>query len=308
MSTVARCRLVDILIQWQHFEQAAEQLLALAHAQRVLPAVTRRVQLLQAWLAFAQADVTRCRDLLAERIRPHPDPVWHRLLAAREARLWLALGERSRASRALSGPIPHLPGAWQDPILCVEARLLLALHKPENALAILAGRLPTALGEGRLGHAAENLALQALAQRCRGRHAEATAALAGALTLAEPGGYQRLFLDEGAPMLGLLAEAARPAVPTAAYAARLLAAAPSPAQPHDRAWDSPIAAGPSPALTGQERRVLALLAAGHTDREIAMALGVSVNTIRSHNKSIFGKFGVRSRTQAAARARAAGLD
>ena len=61
------------------------------------------------------------------------------------------------------------------------------------------------------------------------------------------------------------------------------------------------------ALTDRELDVLRLLAQGFSNRAIAEHLVISVGTVKSHLKHIFGKLGVESRTQAVAQARAAGL-
>lgn len=66
-------------------------------------------------------------------------------------------------------------------------------------------------------------------------------------------------------------------------------------------------ASPSNPLSDRESSVLILIAAGLTNDEIARELFISLNTVRTHTKSIFRKLNVRSRTQAVARARAAGL-
>lgn len=52
-------------------------------------------------------------------------------------------------------------------------------------------------------------------------------------------------------------------------------------------------------LTSRESDVLTLLAQGHTNKDIAQALFLSVRTVEAHMRTIFGKIGVRSRTEAA---------
>jgi len=54
-----------------------------------------------------------------------------------------------------------------------------------------------------------------------------------------------------------------------------------------------------PPLTARERDVLRWLASGKTNREIAIILGLSVNTVRNHVASILAKLGVENRTTAA---------
>lgn len=61
------------------------------------------------------------------------------------------------------------------------------------------------------------------------------------------------------------------------------------------------------ALTRTEKKVLALLAAGRTNFEIAEAPGMTVRTVKYHNTHIFGKLGVRNRTGAVSRARESGV-
>jgi DNA-binding NarL/FixJ family response regulator len=53
------------------------------------------------------------------------------------------------------------------------------------------------------------------------------------------------------------------------------------------------------ALTGREREVLAQLADGRSNREIAKALSVSEKTVKTHVSSVLAKLGVADRTQAA---------
>jgi len=60
-------------------------------------------------------------------------------------------------------------------------------------------------------------------------------------------------------------------------------------------------------LTHREREVLCLLAAGHTDRKIAVSLTISPRTVNRHMCNIFVKLDVPSRAAAAAHAVSKGL-
>jgi DNA-binding CsgD family transcriptional regulator len=60
-------------------------------------------------------------------------------------------------------------------------------------------------------------------------------------------------------------------------------------------------------LTEREREVLALLAAGFSNREIAEELVLTPGTVKWHAHNLYGKLGVARRTQAIARARFLGL-
>jgi DNA-binding NarL/FixJ family response regulator len=60
-------------------------------------------------------------------------------------------------------------------------------------------------------------------------------------------------------------------------------------------------------LTGREREVLALLAPGLDNREIAGRLGISYTTVRSHVQSLLEKIGAHSRLEAVLRAGEVGL-
>jgi DNA-binding NarL/FixJ family response regulator len=64
---------------------------------------------------------------------------------------------------------------------------------------------------------------------------------------------------------------------------------------------------PGSTLSAREREVLTLLAGGASNKEIALALGLSVSTVKFHVASITGKLGARSRVDAVAIAVRAGL-
>jgi DNA-binding NarL/FixJ family response regulator len=76
---------------------------------------------------------------------------------------------------------------------------------------------------------------------------------------------------------------------------------------HTRAKDEPAAAPSELGLTPREREVLELVAQGMTNRQIADALFISVNTAGIHVSRILGKLDVASRTEAAVKAYRLGL-
>src|ERR687894_676272 len=76
----------------------------------------------------------------------------------------------------------------------------------DDALGLLDRLFEAAEGAGRLGSLIEILALRALALQARQEWSESLTTLESALTLAEPEGYVRVFVDEGAPMAALLSE------------------------------------------------------------------------------------------------------
>ena len=59
---------------------------------------------------------------------------------------------------------------------------------------------------------------------------------------------------------------------------------------------------PVPRLTPRQKELLRLLAAGHTNIQIARRLGVTEGTVRTHLENIYGRLQVSSRTAAVARA------
>jgi LuxR family maltose regulon positive regulatory protein len=61
-------------------------------------------------------------------------------------------------------------------------------------------------------------------------------------------------------------------------------------------------------LSERECEVLKLIAAGYTNQQIADTLVVSLNTVKKHTTHIYGKLGVKNRTEASNRARELGLN
>lgn|SRR5579864_2676124 len=64
---------------------------------------------------------------------------------------------------------------------------------------------------------------------------------------------------------------------------------------------------PDPLLTEREREVLALIAAGSTNREIAQKLYLSPHTVKEHTSALYRKLQARNRAEAVQRAQRIGL-
>ncbi len=187
------------------------------------------------------------------------------------------------------------------------ARLLLAQGRPDEALGLLEEPREAAEEAGRTGDLIEILALQALALWARNNKERAVGTLTQALALAEPEGYVRTFADEGAAMgdllsatLGARQRGGAGRVSTE-YLAKLLAAL-----ANEKAAARADGRLPEP-LSGRELEVLALMAAGESNGEIAGRLFVSTTTVKTHVNNLYRKLGTSSRTRAVARARELGL-
>ena len=229
-----------------------------------------------------------------------------RPVAALRARAWLAQGRLAAArqwarERELQADDELSYVREFDHITL--AMVLLAKHQEErdggaldDAARLLGRLLVAADGGGRTGRVIEILALQSLAEQARGDRVGALASLQRAVVLAEPEGYVRTFVDRGPPMTTLLRALARSRV-APGYLRRLLAAA-STLEPGRTG--APTLVDP---LSARERDVLRLLASELDGPEIARHLVISVNTLRTHTKSIYAKLGVTSRRAAVLRAR-----
>jgi LuxR family maltose regulon positive regulatory protein len=182
------------------------------------------------------------------------------------------------------------------------AQVLLARSKGDRAgqslreATGLLERLLKAADEGeRTGSVIEILVLQALAHQMQGDIHAALAPLGRALTLAEPEGYVRIFVDEGPPIAALLEAAAKRGI-APSYVRQLLAA-------FGTAEDStPVKQGLIDSLSERELDVLRLLGTDLNGPEIARELVVSLNTMRTHTKNIYTKLGVNTRRAAVRRA------
>lgn len=153
------------------------------------------------------------------------------------------------------------------------------------------------------------MVVQAIALHAHGEKDKAVQLLGEVLVLAEPGGFIRLFVDEGPPMAGLLREAvSRGIMPD--YIGKLLAAFEAEKRIDEDNSDLPPVSTGRPLiepLSQRELEILHLIAQGLSNREIGERLFLALDTIKGHNRHIFDKLEVQSRTEAVARGRELGL-
>jgi len=280
----------------------------------------------------AQGDLDGALDLLdeAEHLYMSDFSPNVRPIAALKTRVWIAQG---RLGEAL-GWVREQGLSAQDDLSHVRefehitlARVLLARYKRDRedrslleAMGLLARLLQAAEAGGRMRSVIEILVLQALAHQLQGNTPAARVPLDRALTLAEPEGYVRIFVDEGPPMAQLLREAAaprlrpEPGAPWArrghpeimtGYTGKLLSAFEG-GQPRS-AGESPLPAAPASQpliepLSQRELAVLRLFKSELSGPEIAQELVIALSTVRTHTKSIYNKLNVNSRRAAVKRA------
>jgi LuxR family maltose regulon positive regulatory protein len=175
----------------------------------------------------------------------------------------------------------------------------------ESAFGLLLRLADSFQSSGALGPAVHGLALQALCLSALRRDAEALSALQGALSLAQPEGYIRLFVDQGPAMAELLkAFSILPGAPATLrqYTADVLS--------HFKVLSHITTPAPRPEiqklpepLSERELEVLRLVAAGLANQDIAERLTLAPGTIKRHLHNIFGKLDVTTCSQAIAKAR-----
>jgi LuxR family maltose regulon positive regulatory protein len=268
-----------------------------------------------------QGDLHGALDLLDEAERlymsdfsPNVHPI-----AARKTRVWLAqkrLGEALDWARVQGLSVQDDLSYVREFEHITLARVFLAQYRNDHAdrsiveaIGLLERLLTAAQEGGRMGSVIEILILQALAHQAQGDIPAALIPLQQALSLAEPEGYIRMFLDEGTPMALLLREASSHGI-MPDYTGKLLAAFES--QEREIASASPIPASPASQsliepLSQRELEVLRLFKTELSGPEIARELVIALSTVRTHTKSIYNKLNVKDRRAAVKRAVELGL-
>ena len=297
----AHLGLARIYYQWNDLD-AAEQ-----HGQQCVQ-LTRQMESVDTFAAYgvflarlrlAQGDVPGAAAILAEAekfVSRHNFKFRMPDVAAAQVLTLLRQGHLAEAA--------HLAETHKLPIS--QARVHLAQGDPATALAVLEPLRRQAEAKGWADERLKVMVLQAVALHANGDKDKAWQVLADALALAEPGGFIRLFVDEGSPMAQLLSEVVARGI-RSDYVGRLLAALEvEKPQGETQSYLSPAQPLIEP-LSQRELEVLQLIAQGLSNHEIGEKLFLALDTVKGHNQKIFGKLQVQRRTEAVARARELGL-
>jgi len=289
----AHLGLARVLYEWNDLETAqrhGEQSLQLA---RQYDSVIDRFILCEIFVArlkLAQGDVDGAVALLAQTEQSVIQRNFaHRVPEVAAARVLALLRQGNVAAAA------HLAQTHQLPIS--QARVSLAQGDTSAALALLEPLRRQMDAQGWMDEHLKIMVLQAVAHHAHGEKHKAAQMMDDALTLAEPGGFIRVFVDEGLPMKHLLHDLVSRGN-ASDYACRVLAAFSHAGTAQSASMD---------ALSERELEVLHHIAEGLTNQEIADRLYLSLFTVKVHARNIYSKLGVNSRTLAAARARELGL-
>jgi len=302
LASEAHLALARICYEWNDLDAAlAHGSQSLQLARQYDRAIDRFVlcEVLLARLKLAQGDVAGAGVLLAEAGQSaRQQNFMHRLpeVAAVQVLTLLRLGNLAAAA--------HLAQAHELPLS--QARIHLAQGDTSAALAVLQSWRRQVEARGWQDERLKVLVLQAVALEAHGEQDQAVQLLCDALALAEPGGFIRLFVDEGKPMAHLLSEAEAIGVMPDSIG-KLLAVCEAEEQKRENNSYPPPAQPLIEPLSPRELEVLHLMAQGRSNQEISERLFLALSTVKGHNRNIFGKLQVQRRTEAVARARELGL-
>lgn len=264
-------------------------------------------QLFMSGIRLTQGDLVGAASFLAQaeqNTRQKDFAVRLPSIAAQQVMIYLSQGNIDAAAQI----------AQQYDLPLLQARTLLAQGALPAALAVLESYRRQMEEKGWKNNLLLTQVLQALALHLQGDNASARQVLAEALTLAEPGGFIRLFVDYGEPMrlfikdfrLWIEKNPGERNQPMMEYVDKILAAFTSPMEMNPSKSIS-VKTGLVEPLSPRELEVLHLIAQGLSNQVIGKRLFLALDTVKGHNRKIFGKLQVQNRTEAIVRARELGL-
>jgi len=340
MANALRFNIGLLLFEWNQMAAAKEEILA-AIASYMRSIEFHSIMLFRCYLALIlqiEGDQSGAEQALEEGLnvgRAHHLPKLRMMdVQAFRVRLWAMQGNLA----AMTHWLAHCGMAAEDELSLAQERAytgfalaLLTTGAADQATHLLTRLLTMAEVAGRKRSQIELGVLRALALQAQGKQPAAQQQLMTTLTVAEPEGYIRVFVNEGAAMCALLAACKAQMLPEQrsawpsdtpspqerlhVYIDKLLAAFPftlthiagqnasnTPLALPARSFSSPpLTQSLLEPLSDREREVLRLVAEGLSNSQIADKLIVTVGTVKRHLNNIFGKLQVTSRTQAIAR-------
>jgi len=186
----------------------------------------------------------------------------------------------------------------------------MAQNQAGDALGLLKRLRQAAEAGGRFLRVLESRVLEGLALHAQRKTDAALDVLEEALRQAEPEGLVRVFVEEGLPMARLLyLETTQEVVPE--FARTLLGVFTETTEMRNvgprKRERAAIPSDLIEPLTERELEVLALIAEELSNQEISDRLFISINTVKTHVRNIYGKLGASRRSQAIGQAQALGL-
>ncbi len=326
-------QLFEVSLAWNRLEEASDWLQRLQRLAQDWQQVELLVrgEICSGQLALARGDLETAQQALQqlEALLEQEGFAYHApWVSTLRVQWWLARGNLAEASEWAAQAM-FSTDAW-DPLrkgeMLMQVRVSLAQQKSAQAIEMLERWSHHLDRPGDSETAIQFLALRVVALHQAGKREQAAHVAARLLAMTEPEGYIRVYLDAGPPMKHVLkallaalqdGEPGAPAVSISRPSVlRLLATFEQEEGRSTQGRDAPLATtqqalSPSPQhavqrgliepLSRQEQRVLQLLVAGRTYAEMAQALIVSPNTVKTQISSIYRKLGVSRRAEAIAK-------
>ncbi|MBZ0308959.1 MAG: LuxR C-terminal-related transcriptional regulator [Anaerolineae bacterium] len=293
----AHLGLARINYEWNKLDSAQQHAQSSVHLARQIENSDRFIsgELFLARLRLAQNSITGAAVILANAEQfIHQHQFLYRIpeLAAIRVRLLLHQGRLLAAAEL----------AQTHSLPLSQARVLIAQGNLSAALTLLEQELNRVSAKGWEDERLQIMVLQTVAFMLDGKKGTALQVLDEALVMAAPGRFIRRFVDEGLPMMQVLSEAAvRQIMPD--YTGTLLAEMQHLKTGTSAATDQLLIEP----LSERELEILQLIAQGLSNLEIGERLFLALDTVKGHNRRIYGKLQVQRRTEAVARARDLGL-
>jgi LuxR family maltose regulon positive regulatory protein len=306
----AHLGLARIFYEWNDLEAAEQHGKQSLQLARQFDSVIDRFVICEVFLArlkLARGDVAGAAAMLAETEQSvRQNNFVHRIAEVAAAQVLTLLRQGDVAAAAQLAKTHELPIS--------QARIHLAQGDPSAAMALLSPLRRQMEAKGWQDERLKVMVLQAVVHHAHGERDKAVQLLSDALALAEPNGFIRIFVDEGEPMrmtisdfrLSIEKQPRGQDHKLLGYVDKLLAAFAQPAAMPQSKIENPKSKMLE-ALSQRELEVLQLIAQGLSNNEIGERLFLALDTVKGHNRSIFGKLQVQRRTEAIARARELGF-